>query len=91
METIAARPMAARKPAKEASPTPFGLRLKRAREARGLSMRELAEAASTPDEKVSHATISLIESGRQSAVDAGTAVRLARALGRTVEWLVTGE
>lgn len=85
METVTAR-----KRPKDATPTPFGLRLKAAREAKGLSMRELAEVAGTPDAKVSHATVSLIESGRQGTVDASTAVRLARAVGRTVEWLVDG-
>jgi transcriptional regulator with XRE-family HTH domain len=82
--------MPPRKPPKEATPSPFGLRLRAAREARGLSMRELAAAATTPDGKVSHAAISLIESGRQTAIEAATAVRLARVLGVTVEWLVTG-
>ena len=80
----------ARKRPKDATPTPFGLRLKASREAKGLSMRELAQSASTFDAKVSHATVSLIESGRQATVDANTAVRLARAVGCTVEWLVDG-
>lgn len=58
-------------------------------------MRELADAASAagaglPATKIGHATVSLLESGRQTALDAETAVRLARALGVTVEWLVTG-
>lgn len=86
MQTIQAPAVPARKPVKEASPTPFGLRMKQAREAKGLSMRGLAEAART-----THAMVSLVESGRQSTVDAETAVRIARVLGVTVEWLVTGE
>lgn len=90
METLTA-PMA-RKPVTDPPvTTPFGDRLRAARKARGLSMRELADAASTPDAKLSHATVSLIESGRQTAIDAETAVRIGRALGVTVEWLMTGE
>lgn len=91
MQTIPAPVMAARKPPKEAAPTPFGLRMRQAREAKGLSMNGLAKAASTDGAKVSHATVSLVESGRQTAIDAETAVRLARVLGVTVEWLVTGD
>ena len=77
-------------------PTPFGVRLREVREARRLSMRELAELASEPtpglpDATVTHTPISLVESGRQTTVDVVTAVRIARALGVTVEWLVTGE
>lgn len=86
MQTIAASSMPARKPAKEASPTPFAQRVKQAREARGMSMRKLADAA-----KVSHTAVSLLEAGRQEAVELTAAVALARALGVTVEWLVTGD
>lgn len=58
-------------------------------------MRGLAAAASTaidglPAASIGHATISLIESGRQSTLDAATAVRLAKALGCSVEWLIAG-
>ena len=70
--------------------TPLGLRMRRTRIARGLSMRALAEAASTRDATMSHAAISLLESGRQATLAAVTAVRLARVLGVTVEWLVDG-
>jgi transcriptional regulator with XRE-family HTH domain len=85
-----------RPPLADVQPTPFGERLREARERGRLSMRELAEAASlpmanVPDAKITHTPVSLIESGRQTTVDVVTAVRLARALGVTVEWLVTGE
>jgi transcriptional regulator with XRE-family HTH domain len=64
--------------------------MREARTARGLSMHDLVRAASPPDSTMSHATVSLIESGRQATLDAVTAVRLARVLGVTVEWLVDG-
>ena len=95
METLAA-PMA-RKPLSDAvAPTPLGERLRAARTAARLSMRELAEAASAASPglaaaTIGHTPISLIEAGRQTALDAETAVRLARPLGVTVEWLITGE
>ena len=90
METLTA-PMARKPVTDPPATTPFGDRLRTARKARGLSMRELADAASAPEAKLSHATVSLIEAGRQTALDAATAVRIARALGVTVEWLITGE
>lgn len=86
MQTIGAPTMTARKPAPAAVPSPFGERLRRARKVRGLGLRALAKAAG-----VSHATVSLLESGRQDAIEVKAAVALARALGVTVEWLVTGD
>jgi transcriptional regulator with XRE-family HTH domain len=86
MQTIAARHMTPRKTTAEASPSPFGARLREARVARGLGLRELSRAAS-----VSHTIISLLETGRQEAIEVRAAVALAKALGVTVEWLVTGD
>ena len=79
------------------TPTPLGERLREARTARRWSMRTLASEASTAspglpvaEPPVKHGTLSMIESGQQADLTATTAVRLARALGVTVEWLVTG-
>ena len=71
--------------------TTLGARLREAREARGYGVRELARAVSWPERAVSHATLSLLESGRQEALDAAVAVRLARVLGVSTDWLVAGE
>jgi transcriptional regulator with XRE-family HTH domain len=61
----------------------FGERLKRFREAAGLSQNELARRSglSTP-------TISMLESGRRRGVSAANARKLARALVKTVDELL---
>lgn len=78
-------------------PTPLGERLREARTEMRWSMRTLASAASAEspglpaaDPPVKHGTLSMVESGQQADLTATTAVRIARALGVSVEWLVTG-
>jgi transcriptional regulator with XRE-family HTH domain len=92
------RKSAAKPDAPPPVPTPLGVRLCEARTAKRWSMRTLAAAASVAspglpeaDPPVRHGALSMVESGQQPDLPATTAVRLARALGVTVEWLVTGE
>lgn len=63
----------------------LGSRLRQAREERGLLQSELAELAD-----VSQSTISDTEADR-STPDGARLVRLARALGKTAEYLVDGK
>lgn len=64
----------------------FGERVKQAREARGMSQRELSEAAGLHK---SH--IPLIEGGRRENVALDTARAIAAALNVSVGWLTNGE
>lgn len=60
----------------------FGRRLREAREAAGLSQRDLArEAQVTPE------TVCRVERGRQREVSSWTLARFADATGRTMDWL----
>ena len=61
----------------------FGQRLKRFREAAGLSQNELARRAG-----VSVPMISMLESGRRRGITASNARRLARALVKTLDELI---
>lgn len=63
----------------------IGLRLRAAREAKGLSARQLdALAELTPGHT------SAVESGRRADPSASTLERLANALGVTLDWLIRG-
>ena len=64
----------------------FGARLKMAREAYGVSARELAKRCG-----LSAPAITRAENGSSKHMEAETAVLIARALHTTVEYLVTGE
>lgn len=66
--------------------SPLRLRVKEAREARGLSQSALAELAD-----VRRATIIAMEQGRTTAVDFDTLERLADALDVDPSWLVVRE
>ena len=61
----------------------LGERLKRAREKKGWSQRELARQA-----HVRYATISELENGIRTAMNTDTAKRIARALGVSVDYLI---
>jgi len=63
----------------------FSTRLREAREARGLSTRELDAAA-----KVAIGRTWQIESGRKANVEVKTIARIASALGCSIDWLVSG-
>jgi transcriptional regulator with XRE-family HTH domain len=60
----------------------LGIRLKQAREQRGLSQRELARLA-----QVDHAWISRVEEGLRHNISFEAAKRLARELGVTLDYL----
>lgn len=61
----------------------LGERLKRAREKKGWSQRELARQA-----HVRYATISELENGIRTAMNTDTAKRIARSLGISVDYLI---
>ena len=61
----------------------LGARLKRAREKKGWSQRELARQA-----QVRYATISELENGIRTAMNTDTAKRIARSLGVSVDYLI---
>jgi len=61
----------------------MGARIKRLRAEHGMTQRELAKAA-----RVTQGLISQVESGTTKTMTAEVAVRIARALGTTVEALV---
>jgi len=61
----------------------LGERLKRAREKKGWSQRELARQA-----QVRYATISELENGIRTAMNTDTAKRIARSLGVSVDYLI---
>lgn len=61
----------------------LGERLKRAREKKGWSQRELARQA-----HVRYATISELENGIRTAMNTDTAKRIARSLGVSVDYLI---
>lgn len=61
-------------------------RLREAREKHGLSARALAKEAG-----VSAGYVGLIESGAKKNITAETAIKLATALGVSVQWLLTGD
>lgn len=67
-------------------PTRLGERILTQRRAKGWTQRQLAEAAD-----VRRATIAELESGKRTTVRSDTAVALARALGVTLDWLLTGQ
>lgn len=67
----------------------LGKRLKHARERRGMTQEQLAEAASTPTNTISQAAISALEK-RDSATTADL-FALAKALRINPEWLQTGQ
>ena len=60
----------------------LGERLRRAREAAGLSQRELARLT-----EVTRNTISQVERGRRREVSTWTLARFADATGKTMDWL----
>lgn len=64
----------------------LGKRLRARRKELGLKTTELAERSGVQQPSISRA-----ENGQREDLTAYTAVRLARVLGCTVEWLVTGE
>lgn len=69
------------------TPTPLGLRLKALRDRTGLSSADLGELVGL----LSPANIAMIERGeRGERLSATVAIRLARTLGCTVEWLIEG-
>lgn len=63
--------------------SPMGKRIKRLREQRGISQRELATKA-----RVSPGMIGQLEAGLRQSVDVHIAVRIARVLGVTAEALI---
>lgn len=68
------------------TPTPFGIRIREAREALGLSQIELAQASSS-----AQTTISQLETGRRRDMSASDVFALADALRVDARWLVTGD
>ena len=60
----------------------FGQRLRREREKRGFSARQLARTAQVP-----HETISRLENSKQRSPSLPVAMRLARSLGVTLDYL----
>ena len=67
-------------------PTVLGRRLKRFREEAGLSQKRLSELSGVP-----RATIGSVEAGVQDNVSLPSAIRLADALGITIDVLVRGD
>jgi transcriptional regulator with XRE-family HTH domain len=67
-------------------PTPVGIRLKQARNAKGLGLRELADKAG-----IDAGVISRIEGGRTKKPEADTLGKMAPFLAVTVDWLLRGE
>lgn len=60
--------------------------MKEAREKRGLTMKQLAEAC-----EITHGGVAHLEAGRRDYPSAETLGKLAHALGVSIDWLVTGE
>lgn len=64
----------------------FGFRLHETRKSKGLTMQQLQEMTG-----IGQSAISKIERSNSAAVEAATAHLLAKALGVTTDWLITGE
>lgn len=70
----------------EKTPSPLGLRVARLRKAAGIGARPLSLAIGA-----THSVIAQLENGRIVDLRAGLLLPLARVLGTTMEFLLTGE